>query len=72
MIDLIMDLNKLITLHSKDKSIELPLINLLRICFVQLKEIIKEYQKIDPNIEKFWKWILKEKLKVPEGGAILS
>ena len=72
MVDLIMDLNKTITLHSKDKSIELPLINLLRLTMVHLKEFIKEYQKIDPNIEKFWKWVLKEKLQVGAGEGILQ
>ena len=67
-----MDINKKITLHEGNKSIELSLINLIRICLVHLKEIFKEYQKIDPNVEKFWKWILKEKLQIPEGGAILQ
>ena len=67
-----MDLNKLITLHDGDKSISLPLINLLRLTMVHLKEFIKEYQKIDPNIEKFWKWVLKEKLKVGAGEGILQ
>lgn len=72
MIDLIMDLNKKIILHQGDKSIELPLINLLRLTMVHLKEFIKEYQKIDPNIEKFWDWVLKEKLQVGAGEGILQ
>ena len=67
-----MDLNKKIILHQGDKSIELPLINLLRLTMVHLKEFIKEYQKIDPNIEKFWDWVLKEKLQVGAGEGILQ
>ena len=72
MIDLIMDLNKKIILHQGDKSVELPLINLLRLTMTHLKEFVKEYQAKDPNIQKFWDWVLKEKLQVGVGEGILQ
>ena len=66
------ELNQPITLSEGKKSIKLPLINLIRLTMVYFKGYIQEYQKIDPNIKKFWDWMLHEKLKVPKGGAILK
>lgn len=66
------ELSQLISLSEGEKTIKLPLINLIRLTMAYLKEYVVEYQKIDPGIKKFWDWMLHKKLQVPKGGAILK
>ena len=65
-------MDELITLHQGDKSIELPLINLLRLTMVHLTKMLPEYyeQSDDKTISGFWKWI-ESKIGMGKGTSVL-
>lgn len=69
-----MDLNRKIELHEGDKFITLPLINLMRLTFVELIPLFEEYKHTfpDKDIQHFYDWFLRDKLKVEQGAAILK
>ena len=61
-----MDINDQIELTGEKGRITLPLINLLRLTAVYLKEFINEYGQNNDNkgAKEFFDWILHEKLGV--------
>ena len=67
-----MDLSSPITLVSNGKSIDLPLINLLRITLVKLQPLIIEYleQTSEPTVKGLMDWLV-EKLEMRGTNGLL-
>lgn len=69
-----MDLDQEITLTGKSNtSIQIPLINILRLATVHISNFYQEYEKINSqgSVKEFLIWVFHEKLKVPKGGKVL-
>lgn len=63
----------LITLTQGNTSIQLPLINILRLSTVYLRQYLDEYRQghNTTEITEFFKWVRKEKLKVADDATVL-
>ena len=68
-----MDLNSRITLHDETSSVSIPLINLLRITMVHIKDFLLEYKHNNQSndVYEFYQWVMREKLDVKEGDSVL-
>ena len=67
-----MDLDQPMKLQQGDKSIELPLKNILRFSMVHLTQLRAEWhmETGDSNIQNFWKW-MEHKLDMGQDKTVL-
>lgn len=66
-------LDEMVTLTSNGDSIQLPLVNILRISMVHLTKLLSEFtqETQSKDILEFWKW-MEKKLEMGKGKVVLT